>query len=170
MKRFLSIILCLLLSCAFAEVQPLTEEELYIVYAETLIRPGLAADGIIRSIESADQKSMDVFSAPSCLYTGRDKEFTGRELMIATYPIGENGGDVIESVLVMSGNTVTSRGIGIGDSLEKVLSAYGDPVWDGDQAIYCAGDHPERDPVLIFAFENGAVSWYLIMANTGFGD
>ena len=63
----------------------------------------------------------------------------------------------------------TTRGIKMGDSRDKVRSAYPElrsdpyPGLEGDLLWYCAGD-PQTRPSLIFFFENGAVSRLVLNA------
>ena len=65
----------------------------------------------------------DVQESKSCLYEGMDKVFTYPDLIIHTYPDGDK--DRVDAVEILSEKVAIASGIQVGDSREKLTTAYG---------------------------------------------
>lgn len=63
------------------------------------------------------------FEAPSCAFEGLDKIYTYNSFEIDTYPIGDM--DHISAIIFKDDSVMTTEGIGIGDSMEKLEQTYG---------------------------------------------
>lgn len=68
-------------------------------------------------------ETVKYMEAPSCYYDGLDKIFTYNGYKVTTYPA--DGGDYIQDITI-EGTYKSAKGIGVGDSLSSVLSAYGE--------------------------------------------
>ena len=157
--------LCLLIGMANAEAERLTGEDFVFVYDGAVYTLSTDAAALIAAAEKRDGESMRVMEADSCLFSGKDKEFTGRELMLATYPILPGGGDQLETIAVLNGPWKTARGVGIGSSRAQVENAYGPGAEDYDCLFY-AVDAPYASPTLIFQFdlETDTVVAFMLLA------
>jgi len=150
-----------------AETAPLTEADFVFVYAEQAYRLGEPALPLIQAVGAAEG-AMRVTEAESCMFTGMDKEFEGDTLLLATYPIGPAGADVLETIMAVGGAHQTARGISVGQPMDGVVAAYGDGyTLDYDQMMYALGD-PLTEPILIFILdlETGCVDSFFMMRNT----
>lgn len=63
------------------------------------------------------------FEAPSCAFEGVDKMYTYGSFELDTYPMGDK--DYISAVIFKDDSITTPEGVGIGDSREKLMEAYG---------------------------------------------
>lgn len=128
---------------------------------------GLAIDGTFYPIlyyfdglHEALGEELDMMAAPSCAFKGDDKEFVYDGMSIYTNPLGDD--DVWMEAYITGGDWTTTRGIGIGASMEDVVAAYGDGYYaDGDDMItYSLSGDPDdyASPCIIFTLEGGAVS------------
>lgn len=63
------------------------------------------------------------FETPSCAFEGIDKQYTYGSFELDTYPAGEK--DCVSGVIFKDDSITTPEGVGIGDSREKMLEAYG---------------------------------------------
>lgn len=66
---------------------------------------------------------LSYFEAPSCAFEGLDKIYTYNGFEIDTYPVGDV--DYISSVIFKDDSVMTTEGICIGDTMEKLEQAYG---------------------------------------------
>jgi hypothetical protein len=146
---------------------PLTEADFVFVYAGQAYHLGEPALPLLQAVQAAEG-AMRVAEAESCMFTGVDREFESDTLLIATYPIGRGGADVLETILVVGGEHQTARGISIGDAMDDVAAAYGASyTLDYNQVVYALGD-PLTEPVLIFILDldTGRVASFFVMRNT----
>ena len=161
----LLLMLCLMpLSSALA----LEKTDIVFTFDEQVYIPGDEPTALLRALEAHFGKGKETQTA-SCLFTGMDKEFDFGDIIVGTYPMGKNGADVIESIIVFQGEWPTVRGIAIGATLEDVEKAYGnDYTLAYDQLTYCLGD-PLTDPALTFFLdlETKTVLGYFLMGNGG---
>ncbi len=108
--------------------------------------------------------------ADSCLFAGKDREYADDNLVIGTLPKGEKGADIIETMMVLGGDYVTLRGISVGDTLDDVLAAYGEPYQEEyGQLVYTLTDEP-LSPLLVFEVEpegSTVTSFYMIYNTQG---
>ena len=173
MKR--ALIFGAVLSCVFfgadatpAEAPaPLAESDFVFTLGGREYRLGDVAQPLIRQAESLCGE-FEEQAADSCMFAGQDKEFGNEALLIATYPIGPEGEDVVETILVQREGFPTARGIGVGSAKSEVIAAYGEAfTLDYDQMIYAMGD-PVIEPVLVFELDltTDCVSMFFMMRNT----
>ena len=168
MKKMLAwcLALCLAAFCfAGAEAAPLNAADFQLVYDGNPYGLSVDAAGLIAAVEAHDGQAMAVTEADSCLFSGKDKEFAGQEIMLGTYPIGPGGGDQLETIAVLAGPWTTARGIGIGSTREQIEAAYGSGVLDYDMLMY-AQEQPYTSPTLIFQLDlqTETVVAFLLMA------
>ena len=90
-----------------------------VAYGETVI----ALDQDIAEVAAALGDAEDVQESKSCLYEGMDKVFTYPDLIIHTYPDGDK--DRVDAVEILSEKVAIASGIQVGDSREKLTTAYG---------------------------------------------
>lgn len=172
MKRALTFLVswfCVLavFASGLAAPSPLTEADFVLTLDGTQYRLGEAAAPLLAQAEAAFGPFQEQ-SADSCMFTGKDKEFENDALLIATYPIGPKGADVVETIFVLDEGIVTPRGIGVGSPKAEVLAAYGDGfTLDYDQMIYGMGD-AWAEPILVFVLDltTDCVSSFYLMRNT----
>ena len=62
--------------------------------------------------------------APSCAFVGEDKQFIYDFATIYTYPM--DGVDMINEIYIYGGEYTTSRGIGLGATIDEVKAEYGE--------------------------------------------
>ncbi len=171
MKRFFSVLLILCLfqaGTALLEAAPLTEADFVLAYADGAYELRTDPALLIAAMERRDGEKPAVFEAESCLFQGTDKEITGRELILGTYPMGPGGKDLLETIVICAGPWVTSRGIGIGSTREEVIQAYGsDFLEDYDQMVYAVGE-AYASPMVIFQMdlETALVTAVFLMAHS----
>lgn len=159
---------CLLCAFAAAEGTALTDRDFELAYAGETYRLLTDPAPLLSAMEARDGQKPEVFEAESCLFTGTDKEITGRELVLATYPAGRGGADLLETVMVYGGPWTTSRGIGVGSAKEDVIAAYGDQyLADYDQMVYAVGE-PYASPMVVFQIDldSGLVTAFFLMAHS----
>ena len=64
------------------------------------------------------------FEAPSCAFEGIDKMYTYKSFEVDTYPTNEK--DYISTIIFKDDVITTTEGVGIGDSVDKVMEVYGE--------------------------------------------
>ncbi|MDL2318604.1 hypothetical protein LJC74_05970 [Eubacteriales bacterium OttesenSCG-928-A19] len=159
---------CLLAAPCHAQVPGLSEDDFVFHFGGGAYRLGEEAAPFLLAVEEA-LGPLSVYSAESCLFTGEDREYACDALLVATYPIGKGGADVLETIYVLDSAYPTARGVSVGASRQDVLAAYGDGYTQAyDEMTYAMGD-PLTAPVLVFVLdlEADAVSGYYMMRNAG---
>lgn len=102
------------------------------VYNDVVIEIDSAADSVLEQLGEPNS----YFEAPSCAFDGIDKIYTYNSFELDTYPI--EGEDFISSVLFKDDSITTMEGIGIGDSLEKLIETYGENlIEENGMVVYC---------------------------------
>ena len=100
-----------------------------------------------------------------CDYAGMVKYYTyGEDIMISTYPI--DGTEVVGEVTIMSQKYPTSKDIKVGDSREKIITAYGENFTDDDDDLqngvltYWLGEKGDykHTPQLYFDLEENIIT------------
>lgn len=81
---------------------------------------------------------LSYFEAPSCAFEGLDKIYTYNGFEIDTYPMGDM--DYISEILFKDDSVVTTEGVGIGDSMEKLEQTYGSEYANEDGMIVYSKD------------------------------
>lgn len=167
MKKWLSILMVLTLlapACALGEAAaaPLENADFTFVFDGTVYALGDAAAPLIEAVQKQSGKEMTHAEADSFLFTGKDRDYANEELIISTYPIGKDGVDAIETIMVLSDKYLTSRGARVGMTLDDIAALYGDDfTLDFDQMIYSLG---EGQATLTFAIDvdsDTALCWTL---------
>jgi len=145
----------------------LIEEDFIFLFNEAEYALGCEAAELIAAIEAHYEMPMDVLEAPSCLFDGMDREYSNEDLVFATYPIGEDGADMLETVMVFSPEYPSARGICVGMTRAEVEAAYGDNYYfDYNQMFYFLNVE-ENSPMIVFTLEEDVVLEYYLFLNTG---
>lgn len=104
-------------------------------------------------------QELDMMAAPSCAFKGDDKEFVYDGMSIYTNPLGDM--DVWMEAYITAGDWTTTRGIGIGSTVDDIIAAYGDGYFadNDDMMTYSLSGDPTdyASPCIIFTLEDGAV-------------
>lgn len=96
-------------------------------------------DAPFADIESDLGEPVDFFESESCAFGDLDKVYTYSGFRIDTYQL--EGTDYVSDVVFMDDTISTPEGVAIGDSVDKMKEAYGEPTEeDASQAIYEKGD------------------------------
>ena len=74
------------------------------------------------------------FEAASCAFEGLDTIYTYNGFEIDTYPAQDK--DLVSAVILKDDSVTTAEGICIGDSLEKLLEAYGEAAQENGMLVY----------------------------------
>ena len=98
------------------------------IYQDVAIEMDADAAPIIEQLGEPDS----YFEAPSCAFEGIDKMYTYRSFELDTYPTDDK--DYISSVIFKDDTIVTPEGIGIGDSVASLETAYG-TQWNDEDGI-----------------------------------
>lgn len=167
---FIAAFLLALAPCAQgAPPLPLTEDDLLFRFGEEVYALGSPAAPLVEAVNRVSPP-LDVQEVDSCLFSGKDKEFVNEQLLIGTLPRGQGGQDLIETIMVLNGDHLTARGIGIGNLEQEVLKAYGEPfLKDYDLLIYHLGDGQDG-PQLVFVLnlqDDSVLSYYYFLNTQG---
>ena len=102
---------------------------------------------------------LETISSPSCVFEGEDFEFDYEYGSLFTNPI--DGKNVWYEFYIFDVGMSTSRGLSVGDTVEKMLELYGDGYYaEGeDMYTYSLSGDPEDygSPCLIFEAEEGLI-------------
>lgn len=167
MAAWLAVLMLLGTQTMAEPIAPLEAADFVLTIGETAYALGEPAAPLLTAMESAEGP-FAVMEADSCMFDGTDREYENDAFLVATYPIGPNGADQVETVFVLSEAYPTARGIAVGMSRAAVIAAYGEGyTQDYDQMIYALGD-PYADSILVFVLDLTAdcVSAYYMMRNT----
>lgn len=74
------------------------------------------------------------FEAASCAFEGLDKIYTYSGFEIDTYPAQDR--DLVSAVILKDDSVTTAEGICIGDSMEKLIEAYGEAAQENGMLVY----------------------------------
>ncbi len=101
------------------------EEKGYVFcYNDTVIEIDASSASVIEQLGEANS----YFEAPSCAFEGIDKMYTYNGFEVDTYPLED--GDHISAVIFKDDTVATAEGVGIGDSVDKVIETYGEDAVD----------------------------------------
>ena len=165
----LTLLLLPLATPAVQDAPPLTPEDLEVLLGETVFSLDVPAAPLLRAL---DQKGirLTVREVDSCLFPGKDREFSDEQILIGTLPRGARGADVVETIMALGGEYMTRRGIGIGSTGQDVLAAYGEAALkDYDLLIYCLPGQPDG-PWLVFVMDlekDAVLSFYAVLNTQG---
>ena len=91
-------------------------------------------DGDMAPVLAALGEPASYFEAASCAFEGLDKIYTYNGFEIDTYPAQDT--DLVSAVILKDDSVTTAEGICIGDSLEKLLAAYGEGNQENGMLVY----------------------------------
>lgn len=91
-------------------------------------------DGDMAPVLAALGEPASYFEAASCAFEGLDKIYTYNGFEIDTYPARDT--DLVSAVILKDDSVTTAEGICIGDSLEKLLAAYGEGNRENGMLVY----------------------------------
>lgn len=91
-------------------------------------------DGDMAPVLAALGEPASYFEAASCAFEGLDKIYTYNGFEIDTYPAQDT--DLVSAVILKDDSVTTAEGICIGDSLEKLLAAYGEGNRENGMLVY----------------------------------
>lgn len=91
-------------------------------------------DGDVAPVIEALGEPVSYFEAASCAFEGLDKIYTYQGYEIDTYPVQDR--DLVSAVILKDDTVATAEGICIGDTLEKLLEAYGEGVQENGMLVY----------------------------------
>ena len=91
-------------------------------------------DGDMAPVLAALGEPASYFEAASCAFGGLDKIYTYNGFEIDTYPAQDT--DLVSAVILKDDSVTTAEGICIGDSLEKLLAAYGEGNRENGMLVY----------------------------------
>lgn len=91
-------------------------------------------DGDMAPVLAALGEPASYFEAASCAFEGLDKIYTYNGFEIDTYPARDT--DLVSAVILKDDSVTTAEGICIGDSLEKLLAAYGEGKQENGMLVY----------------------------------
>ncbi len=97
-------------------------------------------------------EAVSYYESPSCAFDNLDKFYTYHGFEIDTYYM--NGKDLVLGIVLLDDTVSTTEGICIGDTQEKVTSAYGTPTETTDNSATYKKDNMK----LVFIFKDGVVA------------
>lgn len=113
------------------------------------------ADGLLAALG----EPVETVSSPSCVFDGEDREHVYEYGSIYTNPI--DGADVWYEFYIYDMGMTTTRGLSVGDSVEKMLELYGEGYYSEGEGMYTyslSGDPEDYgSPCLIFESEDGVI-------------
>lgn len=174
MKRFIAVmlLLCLPALALAQDVAPLSKEDLIFTLRDTPFELGCAAKPLI-DLATEHKGSLTAEEAPSCLFFGKDREYTNEGFLIATVPSQPDGSDSVESITVFCEDCATARGVKVGMSRQDVIAAYGEGyTLDYDQMDYALEPDDLLSPKLSFFLDlsTDTVVSYMLLSNTTKGE
>lgn len=115
-------------------------------YGDVKLTPGEAFDG------GKLPKPAAVSTIPSCAFSGTDNVYTYDSVEVVAYDEGK--GEHLYSIYLLDPNIATDEGLMLGDSVEKMISIYGENYTQtGVEYAYYRGD-----TILIILADSGTVS------------
>ena len=138
-----------------APTGPFSEEDMVFVYNGV----GYPISSDASALLEAFGQGYEEITAPSCAFVGEDKQFIYDFVTIYTYPMDDV--DLINEIYIYGGDYTTSRGIGLGATIDEVKAEYGDGgIEQGNSYVYVVSGSIEdtSSPKLYFELTNGVVS------------
>lgn len=109
------------------------EEAFSFTFEDVELIPGQIFDA------SALPEPASLYQVPSCAIDGTDNVYNFGTIEVTAFHDGTR--EIIYSVYIIDANTPTAEGLYIGDTLDMVVSAYGeDYMKEGNQVTYQKGD------------------------------
>jgi hypothetical protein len=113
----------------------------------------------IKPLLDALGSGYELTAAVSCLYVGEDKTYAYPDVSISTFPQGDS--DIIDEIDLLTDKYATSRGVRVGDTLERVKAAYGENCSDDGYIVtYTLNGDPKdlASPQVYFEITDGKVT------------
>ena len=102
----------------------------------------------------------EIVSSPSCVFEGEDFEYNYAFGSIDSSPI--DGEDIWYDFYIFDVGVTTTRGLSVGDSVEKMLELYGESYYSEGEGMYTyslSGDPEDMaSPCLIFESADGFIT------------
>lgn len=111
------------------EVQEETvQEEAADVNGYVFVSEGVSieVDGEAQAYIDGMTEPVSVYESPSCAFGDLDKIHTYNGFEMDTYSL--EGVDYVSAIIFLDDSVTTAEGVGIGDSVEDVKAAYGEPT------------------------------------------
>ena len=160
MKKLLCLFLCLLLplGALAEEIAPLSMEDATLVIGDTVYTLDDDPAALIAALEALTGGPLAMTESVSCMFSGMDREYENEAVLVGTYPIGKNGGDMIESVIIYTDALATARGATVGMTTDDIRALYGEPYFiDWNELLYYltedANSPDEFGPGIYFGFD-----------------
>ncbi|MGI6162245.1 MAG: hypothetical protein ACOYJD_09550 [Christensenellales bacterium] len=113
----------------------------------------------------------ELFAAPSCLFTGEDKEFSYDSCSVFTNPDGDK--DIWYIIDLKDATYSTSRNIRVGNTADDLISAYGEKYyWESDYQMVYSISNIQGDltsPCIMFDLEDDVITKIGIYYPTNMG-
>ena len=177
MKKILAALLSalmLLTCCAFAETAAVTtadgiewtapaageavslEKDMGVIVNNVFYAAFSPVEPLIEALGEPDETA----SSPSCVFEGEDFEYSYVYGYISTNPI--DGQNIWYDFYICDLGVSTTRGLSVGDSVEKMLELYGDGYYCEGEGMYTyslSGDPEDMgSPCLIFESDDGVIT------------
>lgn len=133
------------------ETNPVTEEKskYYFEYNGIAIYMNDDAKPILEALG----EPQNYFESPSCAFQGMDRIYSYNGFDLYTYTDEDDENEYVFTVAFMSDAVTTTKGITIGDKLDKVISEYGDGYEQSSEQY----TYTDKNSKLSFLIENGEV-------------
>ena len=151
MKRFISLVLALMMLACFVGCDGGSEVKNYVFKSgEVEIRVGGEANAVVPALGEAQ----NLVETPSCGGgTEPDREYTYAGFKFNT--VNENGVNKIVKIVLTDDSVSTPEGITIGDGREAVIETYGEDFTENASGTLTYTDGATK---LMFGISNGCVS------------
>ena len=110
-------------------------------------------------IVAALGEPVETVSSPSCVFVGEDFEYNYEYGSIYSSPIDEM--NIWYEFYIFDAGITTTRGLSVGDTVEKMLELYGENYYSEGEGMYTyslSGDPEDYgSPCLIFESEDGVI-------------
>lgn len=123
--------------------------DLSVVINGVSVKPGQSFESVSSSFGTPSATT----NAPSCHYDGMDTIYEYGGFSVYTY--ASSGGNIIYDIEVTSPSIPTKKGVSVGDSADKVLSAYGDGYSSKTDSLI---EYRSGSESLYFSLSGGAVT------------
>lgn len=128
---------------------------------------GVLVDGVfypvlqpVDALMAALGEPQETIASPSCVFEGEDFEFDYAFGSLFTSPI--DGANVWYEFYIFDAGMATTRGLAVGDSVERMLELYGDGYYCEGEGMYTyslSGDPEDyASPCLIFETDGGVIT------------
>lgn len=154
-KKLLTLlVICLIPLCALCAPAQLTKDDLTLYYSDAAYFLNTPAAPLITAIEGG-MGEMELTQAESCLFDGKgmDKEFSNDVFIVGTYPSGEQGEDMVESLFILSDAVATARGAKVGMLKDDIIALYGEK-------------YTIEYDTMVYALESGEALWFVLDLET----